>query len=95
MIIKNPVPRKELIDILSGMDFLVNISNVNSPNQLPSKLIDYGIAGRPILDVNPINSNTNQIDEFMSGDYSSALKIANLQDYHIGNVVDKFEGLFS
>lgn len=95
MIIKNPVPRKELIDILSGMDFLVNISNVNSPNQLPSKLIDYAIAGRPILDVNPINPNTNQIDEFMSGDYSSALKIANLEDYHIGNVVDKFEALFS
>ena len=95
LIIKNPVPRKDLIDIMSGMDFLVNISNVNSPNQLPSKLIDYGIAGRPIMDVNPQNPDKKQIDAFMNGDYSSALKIENLEDYHIRNVVSKFEELFN
>ena len=95
LIIKSPVPRKELIDIMSGMDFLVNISNLNSPNQLPSKLIDYAIAGRPILDVDPQSPDKKQIDAFMNGDYSSALKIENLEDYHIRNVVNKFEELFN
>ena len=94
LIIKNPVPRKELIGILSGMDFLVNISNLNSPNQLPSKLIDYGIAGRPILDINPQHVDCKQINDFLNGDYSSALKVNNLEQYHISRVVEKFEELF-
>ena len=94
LIIKSPVPRNELIDVLSGMDFLVNLKNVNSPNQLPSKLIDYGIAGRPILNINPQSPDIKQIMAFISGDYSTGLKIENLDDYHIKNVVKKFEELF-
>jgi hypothetical protein len=77
------------------MDFLVNISNAHSPNQLPSKLIDYGIAGRPILDINPQNPDTKLIDNFLDGDYSKALKIDHLEKYHISAVVKKFEELFS
>ena len=94
LVVKAPIQRNELIEVLKTMDFLVNIKNINSPNQLPSKLIDYGIAGRPILDVDPQYPNYKQIDEFLSGNYSSALKIDNLEDYHIKNVVDKFEALF-
>lgn len=93
LIVKNTIPRKELIEVLKTMDFLVNIRNVDSPNQLPSKLIDYGIVGRPILDINPQNPDTKQIDDFLNGDYSTSLRIENLQDYHIANVVDKFENL--
>ena len=93
LIVKNLIPRSELIEILKSMDFLVNIKNANSPNQLPSKLIDYGIAGRPILDVDPQSPDIQQIDAFLHGDYSSAIKIENLQDYHISHVVDKFEDL--
>ena len=95
LIVKSPIPRSELIEELRKMDFLVNISNANSPNQLPSKLIDYGIVGRPILDINPQNPDKKQIDDFLNGDYSSALQIENIQDYHISNVADKFELLFS
>ncbi len=95
LIVKKNIPRNELIEILSGMDFLVNLKNVNSPNQLPSKLIDYGIAGRPILDVNPQNPDMKQIEAFINGDYSTALQIENLEDYHIRNVVKKFEELFN
>lgn len=95
LIVKKPIPRTELIGELRQMDFLVNISNANSPNQLPSKLIDYGIAGRPILDINPQNPDKQQIDDFLNGDYSTALRIENLQDYHISNVADKFERLLS
>lgn len=94
MIIRKPIPRTELIEELRNMDFLVNISNAHSPNQLPSKLIDYGIAGRPIMDINPQNPDTKKIDNFLDGKYSTALKIENLTDYHIQNVVKKFEELF-
>ena len=93
LIVKSLIPRSELIEILRSMNFLVNIKNANSPNQLPSKLIDYGIAGRPILDVDPQFPNIQQIDSFLQGDYSNTIKIENLQDYHISNVVDKFEEL--
>lgn len=92
--IRQSIPRKELIEELRTMDFLVNIKNENSPNQLPSKLIDYGIANRPILDISPSQPNANEINEFMCGDYSNGLHIANLKDYHISTVVDKFEELF-
>ena len=95
MIIKKPISRTELIEELRKMDFLVNISNAHSPNQLPSKLIDYGIAGRPILDINPQNPDTKLIDNFLDGDYSKALKIDHLENYHISAVVKKFEELFS
>ena len=94
LIVKSPIPRNELIEVLKTMDFLVNIKNVNSPNQLPSKLIDYSIAGRPILDIDPQNIDKSQIDAFISGNYSSALKIDNLENYHISNVIMKFEELF-
>ena len=94
LIVKNIIPRSELLEILKTMDFLVNIRNANSPNQLPSKLIDYGIAGRPILDVDPHNPDYEQIGAFLRGDYSTALKIDNLEQYHIGSVVAKFEELF-
>lgn len=95
LIIKSPVPRNELINIMREMDFLVNISNLNSPNQLPSKLIDYAIAGRPILDVDPQNPNVEEIKAFFDRNYSSALRIEHLEDYHISNVVNKFESLFA
>ena len=95
LIVKSPIPRSELIEELRKMDFLVNISNANSPNQLPSKLIDYGIAGRPILDINPQNPDKKQIDAFLVGDYTTALQIENLQEYHISNVVVKFENLMN
>src|SRR5690606_3328012 len=49
--IKNFIPRQELIDKMKSMDFLVNFSN-NTNLQSPSKLIDYAIAGRPILSIN-------------------------------------------
>jgi glycosyltransferase involved in cell wall biosynthesis len=94
LIVKQPIKRTELIEVLRTMDFLVNIKNANSPNQLPSKLIDYGIAGRPILDVDPQMPDYAQIDAFLNGDYSTALKIDNLEQYHISNVTAKFEELF-
>ncbi len=92
--IRNSIPRKDLIEELKTMDFLVNLKNENGPNQLPSKLIDYGITRRPVLNINPSNPNKTIIDEFMNDDYSHELKIDNIEQYHISNVTSLFENLF-
>ncbi len=93
-IVKEAIPRQELIKQLREMDFLVNIQNSNNPNQLPSKLIDYGIVNRPILDVNPSKPNTIVIEEFLARNYTNELVIPSIEKYHITNVVQQFEKMF-
>lgn len=88
--IRSPLNRTELIEELKKMDFLVNIENVNSPTQVPSKLIDYAIAQRPILSVNPVNPDANIIDQFLNRDYSKGFIVENLEQYQISNVIGKF-----
>ena len=46
--LRHSIPRLDLIYCLSSMDFIVNVNNA-SENQIPSKLIDYKLSGRPIL----------------------------------------------
>lgn len=88
--IRNPIDRKDLIEDLANMDFLVNLENVNRPNQIPSKLIDYSITKRPILSINPTNIDTNLISEFLNKNYKNKFVIHNLNQYHISSVVDQF-----
>ena len=73
------------------MDFLINFDNNNSV-QLPSKLIDYAIAKRPILNIKN-NLIKEDVIAFINGDYTSALKIENINDYDIKNVATKFTDL--
>ncbi|MCQ2607442.1 MAG: glycosyltransferase [Bacteroidales bacterium] len=91
--IRNSIPRKELIEELKTMDFLVNLKNENSPHQLPSKLIDYGIANRPILNITPTKPEFTIINEFLEGNYNNELHIPNMQDYHISAIANSFEEL--
>lgn len=86
------IPRLELLELLSGMDFLINIGNVSS-NQLPSKLIDYGLTKRPILNINPLSFDANIMDEFLHGDYSRQYVVEDIEKYNIVNVADQFLGL--
>jgi hypothetical protein len=88
--IRNQVSREELLSELKKMDFLLNLENENSPGQTPSKLIDYSIANRPILSLQPSKPNLNQLQSFLKGDYSEAYKVKNLEQFKIENVVDKF-----
>ncbi|KAF7775446.1 hypothetical protein PCIT_a1639 [Pseudoalteromonas citrea] len=66
------IPREECIFALSGMDFLINFTNKGGV-QVPSKLIDYTIAGRPILEVDS-GSFSNEIDSFIERDYTLKVK---------------------
>ncbi len=81
--------RKECIWELSKADFLINVTNPSAV-QSPSKLIDYGIAQRPILDINIPFDNPNMILRFLEGDYSNSHKIDNLDSYRIENVAKRF-----
>jgi hypothetical protein len=92
--IRKQIPRNELLQILSQMDFLVNFEN-NSQTQSPSKLIDYTITGRPILSISERNFNINIFLEFLNRNYTNQLPKIKIDEYDIKNVVLKFETLFS
>ena len=90
--VKSYIPREQLIYELSKMDFLVNFTNGTSV-QTPSKLIDYAITGRPILNVDKGNLNTDRVNEFLEGTYTNRLEIGDISAYHIKNVAQQFIAL--
>lgn len=95
LIVRNYIPRKQLILEMSKADFLLNLENPSSV-QSPSKLIDYGLANKPILSVNTNQElNKNMINSFLNRDYKDALKIDNIQQYNIVNVANSFLSLLS
>lgn len=88
------IPRLELLEILSGMDFLLNLDN-GITVQTPSKLIDYALTGRPILSLNSSNIDENLLFAFMKGDYSGQYIVENIEQYNIVNVAQQFLDLCS
>ena len=92
--LKNYIPREELLKELGKYDFLINFENVELPGLLPSKLIDYAIADRPILSLNTSDLNTQLISDFFKGNYEKSLLINNLENYQINNVAQRFVDLF-
>jgi glycosyltransferase involved in cell wall biosynthesis len=89
IIVHDSIPREELLEVLSRMDFLVNFENAGS-KQTPSKLIDYLILGKPILSVKTGSLNTRVIREFLNGNYEGKLVIDDQDQYRIENVCEKF-----
>lgn len=88
--VRDYIPREELLKEMSKVDFLVNFEN-NTAVQSPSKLIDYALSGRPILSLNTKNElDEGLIVDFLTGNYAASLKIDNIQQYNIENVVQSF-----
>lgn len=87
--IRDYLPRKELLKRLSGMDFLVNFENSTSV-QLPSKLIDYYLAGRPVLSVDGLKPDFENLERFLEGVYSGRYSYQNVERYRIENVCRQF-----
>jgi hypothetical protein len=81
--------REDIIKACSQADFLINVKNPSSV-QTPSKLIDYGIAGRPILDISNDFCEQKQFEEFCKRDYSHQHRIPDMEQYKIENVADQF-----
>ncbi len=91
--VRDYIPREKLLYELSKMDFLINFQN-NSGVQQPSKLIDYALTGRPIINISNDFKERENFDLFMKGDYSNSYKINNLEDYNIKNVAQQFLKLY-
>ena len=96
LVIRDYIPRVELIKIQSTMDFLINIQNSN-PVQVPSKLIDYSLTQRPILNISSQFTHEEQIafEEFMTGNYSKQYVVDNISQYDSDNVARQFISLTS
>lgn len=92
--VREYIPRKELLNKLSDMDFLVNLENDTS-SQAPSKLIDYYLTGRPVLSVSSSGLDTDIVSQFLEGNYSKQYQFKDMDRYRIENVCDQFLELCS
>jgi len=91
--VREYIDRLDLIFEMSKADFLVNVdtkydseSNVEA---IPSKIIDYALSGRPIMNLNSDSLDSEMVDEFLNGDYSKRRKV-DISGYNIQNVSEKF-----
>lgn len=84
--------RKDVIMECSKADFLINVINPNTA-QTPSKLIDYGISGRPVLNISNDFCEQEAFEEFCAGDYHQQLVLPDMEQYKIENVAKQFVDL--
>lgn len=92
LIIKNLDKRENVLYEFSKLDFVVNFANKGS-KQTASKLIDYHIINKPILNIEFKQFNSDVFDEFVKYDFSKAFIIENPEEYRIENVAEKFLNL--
>lgn len=87
--LRDYIPREDLLTELSKMDFLININN-KSDSQLPSKLIDYAMSKRPIVNISSkLNLNeTLTLEKCFLGQYPT--EHIDIEQYNINNVAQKF-----
>ena len=86
--------RNNLLHDLKKVDFVLNYENVGN-SQLPSKLIDYAIIGKPILSIHFKNFDKRVVDEFIDGEYCNQKQIDNIEQYRIDNVANQFVDLLN
>jgi hypothetical protein len=88
LIISPYIARKELMKRLSNMDFLINFDN-NTLLNVPSKLIDYAIIDRPVLNIDR-SFTLEDLLAFIQKDYRKKLVLPDPKQYHIQNVTKLF-----
>jgi hypothetical protein len=81
----------ELIKVMSTMDFLVNLTNSLS-EMVPSKLIDYSLSKRPILNISThiTGEEKKNLDAFLMRDYRNAYIVNNIERYDNKSVAKQF-----
>lgn len=85
------LPRDRLLAELSQMDFLINLDN-NAPTQLPSKLIDYAITDRPVLNIRH-NDDFSTLCEFLKGNYERRMLLDPSDRFDIKLIAKQFVNL--
>lgn len=93
MELRDYIPRQSLLYELSKVDFLINVKN-DFEVQSPSKLIDFSLTKRPILDIGSVFKEHKVFDEFTQGDYVNQLVLPNISEFDIKNVAKSFVGLY-
>ena len=89
IVVRSPLPRRELIRELSGMDFIIN-QDYTYATATPIKLIDYSLASRPVFSFSATNFDRALFNRFLSGDYSGALRLPDISNYDIRTVARQF-----
>jgi hypothetical protein len=94
LVIQDLVPRHILLQELKSFDFLINFMNVGE-KQVPSKLIDYAIIGKPIFNIERNTVNANLLEAFLNRDYSGSFVVENVDQYRIENVCQQMLDLYN
>jgi hypothetical protein len=89
IVVNGIADRLQVLYEFSKFDFVVNFDNKGS-KQVASKLIDYYIIKKPILNIPFRSFNTSLFDEFMEGQYKNKYYMKNPEQYKIESVVTKF-----
>ena len=89
LILNDYIDRLDLIYKMSSYDFVLNLEN-GTTVQMPSKLIDYALCGRPVLSIFSQNIDRVKFLQFLNRDYSQHDVIEDMEDYNIKNVAKKF-----
>lgn len=92
LIISDYIDRKELIYRMSTYDFLLNLEN-GTEVQAPSKLIDYGLANRPVLSLYSQKLDEKKFNQFLSRNYEQKMTLPDINNYNIKNVAGAFINL--
>ncbi len=91
--IREYIDRLSLLFEMSKADFLVNVDTVLDSNSnieaVPSKLIDYALTNRPILNISSSSPDEEMIQEFLEGNYSRQ-RMIDKANYDIRTVSRKF-----
>ena len=88
LFISEYIPRQELMEQLLKMDFLLNFDNHTTIN-VPSKLIDYAITNRPVLNIDK-NLSRDDLLAFLEGNYAKRMLLPDPEQFHIGNITRQF-----
>lgn len=90
--IRESVDRDVLLLEMSKADFLINIKNKGISSQVPSKLIDYCLSKRPILEISSAftKEEKENFDGFLIDDYSGQKIIENFERYNSTHIAEEF-----
>lgn len=92
IILHEPISRTELLENLSKFQFAVNLANFGTA-QTPSKLIDYAIIEKPVLQIETGKLDKQTVVQFLNGNYENKVHINQPNRYRIENVVSQFLNL--